>query len=486
MEWKNEDQEKSKKGMSLSTKVLLALIVCIILMIILIILLLSNKDEEPSYKTYLNGKVVTIDKNILLTEFEGIMYANIQEFSKLVGYEYHDGEYKAVIIEKDKCNVQGANETASFYLNENKVYKTPLNEHESDYEEYAVDNPIKVINEKMYAPLEAIKIAFNVLLEENGQSLQVYTLDYLISMYDTKVTKWGYQSIKEQSIENKKTILYGCLIVKKDGGLYQIIDLNNTKEIVPAKYTSIDFLESIQGFLVKNNSNQVGIVDINGAIKLDLTYEQIAVLDKESDLYLVKQSGKYGVAKGNNSFVIFPEYDSIGIKNKIFNKNIILDTLIPVCKEKKWGAYNKEGRLVLNIEYDGLGFENNIIEINGIKESVEPVLSIERANAIIVQKEGKYGLIDVTGKEFIPIAVDGIYAIKDVTDEDAKYFMLYNGNEINVIERLIKFGYVQKKEEIEEDTVIDNSANNVSGNVVDNQEINNQLDNKTNITNEVQ
>lgn len=486
MEWNNKERENEKQGMTLSTKILLALIACIILMIILIAVLLTGKDEDVTDKINVDGKNVATDKALLLNELNGITYVNIQEFARLVGYEYHDGEYKAVIIEKDKCNVQGTIETASFYLNENKVYKLPINKNESEYEEYVVDAPVKLINEKMYATIETIKIAFNVLVEETAQSLQVYTLDYLMMLYDAKIIEWGYQSIAEQSFDNKKSLLYGALIVKKDGGLYQIIDSNNTKEIVPAKYASIDFMESTQEFLVKNNSNQVGIIDINGTIKLDLNYEEITVLDKKSDLYLIKQTGKYGVATENDSFIIFPEYDSIGFKNNIFNKNIILDTLIPVCKEQKWGAYNKEGNLILNVEYDGFGFEKNIIEINGIKESVEPILTIERANAIIVQKAGKYGLIELTGKEFVPVAVEGIYAIKDVTDEEAKYFMLYNGNEINVIERLIKFGYVQEKEEIEEDTVIDNSANNLSGNVVDNQEINNQLDNQTNITNEVQ
>ena len=45
---------------------------------------------------------------------------SIEEFAKIVGYEYHKGEYKSFSNEEDKCYVAGKYETTTFYLNENQ------------------------------------------------------------------------------------------------------------------------------------------------------------------------------------------------------------------------------------------------------------------------------------------------------------------------------------------------------------------------------
>ena len=179
--------------------------------------LLTNMKQKNNFSIYIDGKKATITQEELLTKIANTTYVNIEKFAKLVGYEYHEGEYKSYITEKDKCYVEGKNETASFYLNDNKVYKLPLNEREKEYEEYAVVNAIKSINEKKYAPIDAISRAFNVFLEETDRNFNIYTLNYLIAAYDTNVKKWGYESIANQSFENNKALLYGYLIVKKEG-----------------------------------------------------------------------------------------------------------------------------------------------------------------------------------------------------------------------------------------------------------------------------
>ena len=51
---------------------------------------------------------------------------------------------------------------------------------------------------------------------------------------------------------NKKALLYDRLIVKKEDGMFKIINRSNTEEIVPDKYLEIQFLESEQEFRVTN------------------------------------------------------------------------------------------------------------------------------------------------------------------------------------------------------------------------------------------
>lgn len=474
MGWSNESEESSKKGMDLSSKILLAIIACVVLIIMLICILLMN-IQQNTYTISVNGEVATTTtKEKLLIKIDNTTYVNIEEFAKLVGYEYHEGEYKAFTIEEDKCYVQGKNETATFYLNDNKVCKLPVNELEEEYREYTIENTIKRENEKMYAPIGAIELAFNVQITENEKSLTILKLDYLVTWYDTKVKEWGYSGIADQSFENQKSLLYGYLIVKKENGLYKIIDNKNTKEIVSDKYTSIEFSENTQEFLVTNSLGQVGIINLDGTTKIEPIYESISVFDKKLDLYLIQKNSKYGVVKSGNVTIVFPEYDSIGFDNKNItntseNQYLIEDTLIPVCKSGKWGAFDKNGNMIYKLEYDGFGCSVTNVEVDGVKKTVEPLLSIKRCNGVVVKKSDKYGVLDLTGNVLVPIAVESIYAIPEVEEEDNKYFMLYNANELNIIEQLIKAGLIQdttnNENEVETNVTTNTIENTVNNNV---------------------
>jgi len=344
----------------------------------------------------------------------------------------------------------------------------------------------------MYAPIKAINLGFNVVLDEADNYFKVYTLDYLVTLYDTKVKQWGYTSIAEQSFENHKSLLYGYLIVKKEDGLYKIIDNNNTKELVSDKYNKIEFIENTEEFFVTNSLGQVGIINLDGTTKIEPVYNSISVLDKKADLYLIQKDTKYGVVKSGNITIVFPEYDSIGLKTNIATDSqyLILDTLIPVCKNNKWGAFDKSGAQVYKTEYDAFGCNITTVEVNGVKKAVTPVLSIERCNGTIVKKADKYGVLDLNGNELVPIAVESIYQIENVEDEEQKYFMIYNKEELNVIERLVKAGLIEEKtEEIEEkveniitdnSVVVDVTSKNEVGNTISTS-INNEITLKNNV-----
>lgn len=469
MIWEDEEVEV-KKGMSLSSKILLGIIACVILIIILLVLLLIN-IKGTAFNIYVDGVAnAQTNKTKLIAKVEDITYVNIEEFAELVKYEYHKGEYKLSTIDEDKCYVENDEETTSFYVNDNTIYKLAIDKRNEHYEEHEMDNKVLKINDQMYAPIDTISKAFNVLIQYKNSDFKIYTLEYLVKLYDTNVKNWGYTGIAEQSFENQKALLQGYLIVRKTDGLYKIINTDNTKEIVLDRYTSIEFSENTQEFFVTDVSKKVGIVNEDGTTKIYPAYDSIILLDKKTDLYIVEQTQKYGVVSGNGRTVIYPEYDSIGLSDNTISddKYLILNELIPVCKEQKWGAFNKNGNMVFRLEYDEFGYNLKSIEINGVKEVVQPVLTIKRANGIVVRKENKYGLLNINGRELVPIEVDGIYAINGIENEDSKYFMLYNGEEINVIERLIRAdkieGTINNKEELE----------NTTGNVIQGNNIINQ------------
>jgi len=484
MDWNYDEPEESKKGMSLSTKILLGIGACVILIILLLSLLLYN-IQTTSFLVQVDGNLKEIGKDKLITKINNETYVNIEEFAKLVGYEYHKGEYKSFTIEEDKCYVQGTNETASFYLDDNKIFKLPVNKlYDEEYSEYLIEGTIKSHNGTFYMPLQAIPLAFNIVMEQSNNSFKIYTLDYLITLYNAKVIQWGYNSIEDQSFENDKALLYGFLVVRKENSLYKIIDLNNTKEIVPARYNEIEFSENMQEFIVKNTSQQVGIVNLEGKTKIEPRYQSISLLDKDSNLYIIEQDGKYGVINDNNSVLIYPDYDSIGLKHDITtSERLILDKLIPVYSNNKWGAYDKTGNKVFELEYDDFGYTLNNIEINGSKKVVEPVITIDKCNGVVVKKDNKYGLIDIKGKELVPIQVDAIYGINDAEKEDSKYFMLYNEQEINVIERLTEEGLIKGENKEQEDGSINSNTNNT---IITENIVGDETDNTTNDINNIE
>ena len=509
MGWTNEEPVKNKKGMDTSSKILLGIIACIAFIIILIFILLLYV-QKTNFLISVDGEEITnVTKTSLLATIDDITYINIKEFAKLVGYEYHEGEYKKFTIEKDKCYVQGPIETATFYLNDNKVNKLLVNQIESDYESYTVENTVKMINDEMYASINTISVAFNVSISKTEKSFSIYTLDYLIKVYNTKVKGWGYTDIIEQDFENKKALLYGYLIVKKEDGLYKIIDNENTKEIVADKYTEIKFSEITQEFLVTNSLGQVGIINLDGTTKIEPTYESIEIFDKELDLYLIKKNNKYGLIKSGNIAFLPAEYDNIGLKkSNIENtsgekQKLILDTLIPVCKESKWGAVDTDGELIIKIEYDNFGCNLTSVELNDTTKEIEPLLVIERCKGIVVNNGEKYGLIDINGKELVPVAADSIYSIKNIEDENKRYFMIHKNKEFNVIERLIAVGLLEEeKEDIKENStinntivtnqinnniVVQNTANNTTNNIIENStvEANSNTTNNVVVSNEV-
>lgn len=487
MGWSNDESQITKKGMDTSTKILLAIIACVVIIILIIFMLLIN-IEQNNFTISVDGKsTTTVSKEKLITNIDSTTYINIEEFAKLVGYEYHKGEYKSFTLEEGKCYVQGIKETTTFYANDNKICKLPLNKLQEEYREHTVENTIKINNNKMYAPIDAIGVAFNVNIEVSENSLTVYTLDYLVKYYNNKLLQWGYKDITNQSFENKKALLYGYLIVNKENGLYKIIDNKNTKEIVPDKYTSIEFSESTQEFLVTNSLGQVGIINLDGTTKIEPIYNSISILDKQSDLYLIQKNNKFGVIKSGNVIVITPEYDTIGLNNLnstsiAYNKYFILDTLIPVCQNNKWGAFDKKGNLVLNLEYDGFGCMDTTVLINETTKTVQPVITIPKCNGIVVEKEEKYGVLDLTGKELVPIQVESIYSIENIQDENERYFMLYNGEELNIIERLIIAGIIESEKKADEDDKND-LGNTIENNVITvpiSSDINDQINNTSN------
>ena len=419
--------EEKKKPKNKSTKLILILIAVVTMFIIIIGITISILKANE-FNFYVDGKPVSVSDDIYIIK-DGKVYLAIKDISKLVGYEYHNGEYKIYSEDTDKCYVENANETVSFVLGSNRILKVAPNSNE-EYEEHVIEDTVKNFNSKLYATSEAICKGMNLKFNYEKNGITIYTMSYLSKYHENTIKNYGYTEISND-FNNQKTILNNMFIVKNSSGRYGVIDIKNN-EIIGTKYNDIKYIENSNEFWVKDNQEKVGIIKADGTTKIQLSYEDIKTLDKSAKYYIVKQNAKYGVINQNGENIIYPEYDNIGIDiskfstENISNQYLLYERIIPVSKNGKWGAYDITGKLILNIEYDSIGCTTTKVN----DRQVNPVVLIPNYNAIVVCKDQKYGIVDIFGDTLVPIALENVYSITSAGN--SIYYMTYKEETIEI------------------------------------------------------
>lgn len=455
-----EDEKNKRKK---TTRIIIILIVILMLMVVGIIVAVIYM-QSLQFKTYIDGKNTSLPEDtFIIDNANNKVYVSIKDIAKYLGYEVHNGEYKVLSEDTNKCYVESANETASFYLNSNKINKVAPDTNE-DYESYTISEPVKMVKDKLYVLSEGIEKGFNVQFTYDAEknNVQIFTLSYLVQYYNPQVVKYGFDGISEE-FSNQKAILYDMFVVNKttDKNVRCGVIDPTGKEIIATRYDEIDFKESTQEFFVSTNK-KVGILLSNGSIKIGISYDEIKLIDKELGLYLVKNNNKYGVLDEQANYVIHMECDAIGVdttqypSNNIENQYILFGNAIPIRQGQKWGLYNKSGQLILPIEYDSIGCTTS----NSQKKATNSLLIIPEYEAIIVCKDRVYGIVDSTGKQLVPCLLTTIYST--TTGGVDEYFMEYNEQVYNI------------KEYFEQNKIATPKTTNNSSNIV----------NQTNTTNE--
>ncbi|MCR5694476.1 MAG: WG repeat-containing protein [Clostridia bacterium] len=145
--------------------------------------------------------------------------------------------------------------------------------------------------------------------------------------------------------------------------------------------------------LVRDSSWKFGYIDKTGEVVIPIEYDNAYIQAYKDGLFFVYKDGKWGAVNTNNEVVIPFEYDEVRWD----------DSVICAQKDGKWGYLSFDNEVILPFEYDAAyGGENGIFSV-GIN--------------------GKFGLVDKTGKELIAPEYDDIsgffdgvaYAVKDRT-----------------------------------------------------------------------
>lgn len=484
-DWGLETQKKKGKN-DVAIKTLLTLM-AFFAVIILVILAVLYTIKNNTVVLTIDGKKSEFSSNLVKVGENNVSYVNIEEMAKLLGVQYHSGEYKIFSSDKDKCYVQSEKETASFYLNSDKVNKLKVGEYNSDYDVCTCSTNTIELDGKFYAPVDAIETAFNISLSLKEKKIEIITLQALVQTINDSINKNNtYNSLLEEDFNNQKALLYGYIIAaRSDSNLYNVMTLDASKEIISDRYKKITFIESSKDFLVTNGIDKVGIINQNGQNKIDQIYDSIKIINNNPKLYMVENDKKYGVIDENGNTIIHNEYDAIGLETKNKNENenekenekntfpdiknqyLLLDSIIPVQKDKKFGLFDIKGNKVLDVKYDGIGCELTTVELNGTTKSVSPLVEIEECSGIVVKNDKTYDLFLTKTKEMISLKVSSMYFIKE--GGNSVYYMIFKGQEMNLIENLTKLGYIKsEKEEQNTNTNVETKNNTVVTNKIEN------------------
>ena len=437
------------------TGIKIGFIIVVILIILLIIAagaiwIYSQQILSSQFKFDLDGKRQSNYSESLFVFQNDKVYISIRDIAPLLGYNVYNGGYGEYTEDKAKCYVNNSKEIVSFETNSDKIYKYSVTSSgDSEGQSFDLDSPILSSGSNMYISSDGLVRAFNVRFDYNTENNEVliFSLSYLANYYSGQITNAAIttstSSLSESIIyNNQKALLYNLVVIKDDTTKqYGVASLSNpTNTIIGTRYSSIEFMEGSNDFIVKTLDNKMGIIGSNGITKVRLEYDDIKELDKNLGLYLVTSNNKQGVVNSNGKVIVYQDYDQIGLPNTIndtnvTNKYILLDNCIPVKRNNKWGLIDINGNEIAPLQYDGFG-----CDADSSDSRYSDVLIIPDLNGIVVEldevngntKTKKYGVVTSDGNLFINIVLDSVYSV--TAQGETTYYATFQGQVIDLVD----------------------------------------------------
>ena len=223
----------------------------------------------------------------------------------------------------------------------------------------------------------------------------------------------GYDKIEAiDNFDSKQNVWYedNVLRVSKNGK-YGIINFDG-QEILPCEYDEITSLKGTKSnFIVKKDGN-VGLVNEIGQTIVNTEYKNILALKEgyKSEYIIVNADNKYGIISTSGTVLIESIYNEI--------KYIGSSHLFAVKQDETWKIYDTE--------------ENKIVIDSDYKDIVEA----KSDNIVIVNNDGKYGVISKTNEIKIEPQYEDLkyaFSIYYIAKKDGKYGII-NSENATVIE----------------------------------------------------
>ncbi len=283
------------------------------------------------------------------------------------------------------------------------------------------DNAIKI---------DTTIIKRKALLAYGGDSIKIASIEGKLGVLnDTNATIVPFQYEKISFFEGEDstcTRWQGTLLVQSRGK-YGVLDA--TGKPLTALYEKIEFMpetcQSASGktkVMLFHTRGKVGLADAYGNVVIRPSYNKIefikyfitrygdtAKIERvlKPELILAQKQGKYGLFDLHNNIPLLrSEYNSIDYLQsiKVEQKKKTHSThLLKIKKGTKYGFITLHNKAILNPQYDYLGEFS--AEKGKTKGKAEDLISL-------VQKNGKWGWINLEGKEVIKINYDAAEAFR--------------------------------------------------------------------------
>lgn len=236
-------------------------------------------------------------------------------------------------------------------------------------------------------------------------------------------------------IPNEKIDVFLCTYdVNYETGDYKTKALNSKNEEI---FTEYDQVEAIANQDEANNlwyeenvlrvkkGEKYGMISLDGKQILPNEYEEIVAVSGVKNAFRIKKDGKYGICDNTGKIILIPAYTEItnlGEDNK--------SGYIVRAENGKYGIMDYSANQVLETKYDEIsraygndmyfvveGGKKELITKDGtvkLSEGFDEIRSILKTQdaGVIYVKDGKFGVMDLTGKVIIPAEYESLKEAK--------------------------------------------------------------------------
>jgi|GEM_PF-1348566 len=186
--------------------------------------------------------------------------------------------------------------------------------------------------------------------------------------------------------------------------------------IVPCRYDYVTE-PSAEGYSAVQLGNKWGVIDRNGRYSMPLTDKFERIFPFYENYARVLMKGRYGFIDIKGNIYISPQYPDAGNAS---------EGMIAVKINNKWGFVNTDEVLKVQPYYDQVwAFVNgcaivygsgkyNLVNKEG-KELHAPCerLKVTSTGKYLMERDGRFGLADEWGNEFLPVRYEKIREVKD-------------------------------------------------------------------------
>lgn len=476
-----------------------------LLFIIIILLAMMSVLKKNKVTLVINGQNCET-KNYLMKKDDTI-YIGLESLTNAIakgGYTYKRGNKEIEDVNQCYITNTSIHESVFFKVGSDEIYKTV--EDSNDVVHYTISKPVIKENEKIYIPINDCKLALNIKITKNNNQYILSSMEYLESYYNRQASNTFVPdgSIVWDTLADNKKLLRDSLVIIKDGagnlGIGSVsletsdgkkkVSTVKTNQILTPKYKYIRYVEKYEQLIVET-SNGRGIVEFkrqdNGEYSIKTLvapqYDDIKQLD--SDRFIIsKITGdstnkvtRYGIINKDGEEVLPIVYQKIGIdlskytNNDLENEYVLYDYLIPVKRNDLWGLVNLNGQSIVECTYTNLGCDETNPSTN--------VLIIPEKELIVVKNDKNYGIINKTGKVVIRPVLTKVY---QESENEKKYYMIYNDQKIDIINRLDGKQSTKTSSDETEDKKEESTSDTNKDDTTNKEDEENKDDNSTKVT----